>query len=68
MLVRTAEARRLEFSIRAALGASRIARELLFESALLGLLGGALGIGVAAAALRFLVSISRSTSIHASVI
>jgi predicted permease len=58
LLVR-AESRQLELSIRAALGAGRgrIARELLLEGALLGLLGGALGIGIAAAALHFLVSI-----------
>jgi predicted permease len=57
LLVR-AEARQLELSIRAALGAGRgrVARELLLESWLLGLIGGAFGIGVAAAGLRFLVS------------
>jgi len=58
LLVRV-EARQVELSIRAALGAGRgrIARELLVESVLLGLLGGVVGLAVAAAALRLLVSI-----------
>jgi len=58
LLVR-AEARQLELSIRAALGAGRgrIARELLLESVLLGFMGGMLGVGVAAVGLRLLVSI-----------
>ena len=58
LLVR-AESRQLELSIRAALGAgrARIARELLFESVALGLIGGALAVGVAYAGLRFLVAL-----------
>ena len=58
ILVR-AEGRQQELAVRAALGASwsQVARELLFESMTLGLLGGALGIGVAYAALRLLAAI-----------
>jgi predicted permease len=56
LLVR-AESRQQELAIRAALGAGRgrIAREMLVESITLGMLGGALGLGLAYAALRLLV-------------
>ena len=61
LLVR-AEGRQQELAIRLALGASsgRIAGELLLESVLLALLGGAAGLGLAWAALRLLVSIAPS--------
>ncbi|MBI4906121.1 MAG: ABC transporter permease [Acidobacteria bacterium] len=62
VLVR-AQARTQEFAIRAALGAEwgRIARELLVESLMLGLLGGAFGMALAYGALRILTAQSLTT-------
>src|SRR6202453_1258069 len=59
LLVRV-EGRRQELSIRAALGAGgmRIAVDLLFESAVLGMLGSLLGLILAEEALRVLVSLA----------
>jgi predicted permease len=59
VLVR-AEGRQQELAIRAALGASRsqIAGELLFESLLLGLTGGALGLVLAYAAIQALIAMA----------
>ena len=59
LLVR-AEGRQQELAIRTALGAgsAQIAREFLVESMFLGLLGGAVGLGLAYAALRLLIALA----------
>jgi predicted permease len=61
LLVR-AEGRQQELTVRAALGATRgqIARELLLESLVLGLMGSVLGLGLAFGALRLLVAMAPS--------
>jgi predicted permease len=58
LLVRAA-ARGQELAIRAALGAGRlrIARELLVESVMLGVLGGVFGLGIAYGGLRLLLTL-----------
>ncbi len=60
--VRT-DARQQELAVRAALGAAatRIARELLFESLLLGIIAGAVGLALCQAALKLL---SASNLVH----
>ena len=60
LLLARVEGRRQELAVRAALGAGwkRIAANLLFESVTLGLIGSALGLALAYAALRVLVAIA----------
>jgi predicted permease len=62
MLVRS-ESRRQEFAVRTALGAGRghIAREVLVESLVLSLIGGALGVALAYAGLQVVVATAPTT-------
>jgi predicted permease len=62
MLVRS-ETRRQEFAVRAALGAGRwqIAREVLVESLVLSLAGGALGVALAYGGLQLVVATAPAT-------
>lgn len=62
LLLASGTARRREFAVRAAIGATRwdLARQLLTESVMLALVGGALGLVLAQAAIRLFVTMAEN--------
>ena len=66
LLLARATARQREFAVRVALGGSRwkLARELLWESVLMGLAGGALGLLIPVWSLAYFVHISPASVAH----
>jgi predicted permease len=68
LLLARGNARSKEFAVRAALGASggRLVRQLLTESVMLGLAGGALGLGLARTGMPALLAIGPEDLLHTS--